>query len=100
MMTRTSPSKSSTLTVAAAVIFCIGGVGAAAAQPIPNTENGHYSLSPVAGGVIRLDTRTGAAATCSITGMGWACDAAPDGRAARDVGIGQPPAETEKTKAH
>ena len=68
MMTTMSPSKFSTPIVAAAVIFCIGGIGAAAAQPMPNTENGHYSLSPVADGVIRLDTRTGAVSTCNNTG--------------------------------
>ena len=99
MMTTMSPSKSSTPLVAAAVIFCIGGVGAAAAQPMPNTENGHYSLSPVADGVIRLDTRTGAVSTCSNTGMGWACYAAPDERAALDVEIGRLQAENEKLKA-
>src|SRR6266853_426901 len=68
MMTTMSPSKFSTPIVAAAVIFCIGGIGAAVAQPMPNTENGHYSLSPVAEGVIRLDTRTGAVSTCTNTG--------------------------------
>src|SRR6267143_821088 len=99
MMTTMSPSKFSTPIVAAAVIFCIGGVGAAAAQPMPNTENGHYSLSPVADGVIRLDTRTGAVSTCSNTGMGWACYAAPDERAALDVEIGRLQAENEKLKA-
>src|SRR5467141_1512647 len=99
MMTTMSPSKFSTLIVAAAVIFCIGGVGAAAAQPMPNTENGHYSLSPVADGVIRLDTRTGAVSTCSNTGMGWACYAAPDERAALDVEIGRLQADNEKLKA-
>src|SRR5258708_33852550 len=99
MMTTMSPSKFSTLIVAAAVIFCIGGVGAAAAQPMPNTENGHYSLSPGADGGIRLDTRTGAVSTCSNTGMGWACYAAPDERAALDVEIGGLQAEIEKLKA-
>src|SRR6266567_2614078 len=63
------------------------------ARPMPNTENGHYSLSPVADGVIRLDTRTGAVSTCSNTGMGWACYATPDERAALDVEIGRRQAE-------
>jgi hypothetical protein len=99
MMTTMSPSKFSTPIVAAAVIFCMGGIGAAVAQPMPNTENGHYSLSPVADGVIRLDTRTGAVSTCSNTGMGWACYATPDERAALDVEIGRLQAENEKLKA-
>src|SRR6266852_6499296 len=99
MMTTMSPSKFSTPIVATAVIFGMGGIGAATAQPMPNTENGHYSLSPVADGVIRLDTRTGAVSTCSNTGMGWACYAAPDERAALDVEIGRLQAENEKLKA-
>jgi hypothetical protein len=98
MMTTMSPSKFSTPIVAAAVIFCMGGIGAAAAQPMPKTENGNYSLAPVADGVIRLDTRTGAVSTCSNTGTGWACYAAPDERAALDVEIGRLQAENEKLK--
>src|SRR6202521_3359243 len=87
MMTTMSPSKFSTPIVATAVIFGMGGIGAATAQPMPNTENGHYSLSPVADGVIRLDTRTGAVSTCNNTGTGWACYAVPDERAALDAEI-------------
>src|ERR1700716_3101047 len=98
MMTTMSPSKFSTPIVAAAGIFCMGGIGAAVAQPMPNTENGHYALSPVAGGVIRLDTRTGAVSTCSNTGMGWACYVVPDERAALDTEIGRLQADNEKFK--
>jgi len=69
-----SPSKSSTPPRgAAAVIFCIGGVGAAAAaQPMPNTEKRPlFAISPVADGVIRLDTRNRPRCRpCSNTGNG------------------------------
>ena len=99
MMTMMSPSKFSTPIVATAVIFGMGGIGTATAQPMPNTENGHYSLSPVADGVIRLDTRTGAVSTCSNNGNGWACYSVPDERAAFDAEIGRLQAENEKLKA-
>src|ERR1019366_7850448 len=56
-------------------------------------------LSPVADGVIRLDTRTGDVSTCTNTGTGWACYAVPDERAALDAEIGRLPADTEKLKA-
>jgi hypothetical protein len=98
MMTATSPSKLST-TAAAALMLCIGGIGAAVAQSMPDTENGRYALSPVADGVIRLDTRTGAVSTCSNTGTGWACYAAPDERAALDAEIGRLQSDNEKLKA-
>jgi hypothetical protein len=99
MMTATSPSKFSTALAAAAMFFCVGGSGAAAAQPMPDSENGRYSLAPVADGVLRLDSRTGAVSTCTNNGTGWACYAVPDERAALDAEIGRLQADNEKLKA-
>jgi hypothetical protein len=99
MMTATSPSKFATSIAATAGFLCLAGIGVAAAQPMPNTENGRYALSPVADGVIRLDTRTGAVSTCTDTGTGWACYAVPDERAALDAEIGRLQADNEKLKA-
>ena len=96
MMTATSPSKFST---AAAMFFCAGVSSAAAAQPMPDSESGRYSLAPVADGVLRLDSRTGAVSTCTNNGTGWACYAVPDERAAFDAEIGRLQAENEKLKA-
>lgn len=95
MSTATSPLQSA-IAVAA---FILGGMGGATAQSMPDGENGRYALSPVADGVIRLDTRTGAVSTCSNTGAGWACYAVPDERAALDTEIGRLQAENEKLKA-
>jgi hypothetical protein len=97
MMTAPSPSKF--LSFIAAAMICIGGIGAAAAQTMPDSENGRYTLSPLTEGVIRLDTRTGAVSTCTDTGTGWACYAAPDERAALDAEIGRLQADNEKLKA-
>jgi hypothetical protein len=102
-MTPRSSSKFSIL-FAAAVISCValsfsGVRGAAAAPPLPDAENGRYALSPVADGVIRLDTRTGAVSTCGNTGNGWACYVAPDERAALDAEIGRLQDDNEKLKA-
>ena len=84
--------------IAAATLVCLG-MSAAAAQSTPDTENGRYTLSPAADGMIRLDTRTGAVSTCSNTGTGWACYAVPDERSALDSEIGRLQAENEKLKA-
>ena len=82
------------------VAFSLAEFGSASARnPLPDTENGRYALSPVADGVIRLDTRTGAVSTCSNTGNGWACYAVPDERAALDAEIGRLQADNEKLKA-
>jgi hypothetical protein len=83
----------------AAAIVSIGGIGAVAAQTMPDPENGRYALSPVTDGVIRLDTRTGAVSTCSNTGTGWACYAVPDERDALDAEIGRLQADNEQLKA-
>jgi hypothetical protein len=98
MMTATSPSKFLPSLASAALLLCVCGTGAALAQSMPDSENGRYTLSPVADGVIRLDTRTGAVSTCT-TGIGWACYAVPDERAALDAEIGRLQADNEKLKA-
>ncbi len=102
MSTATSLSKFSTsiaaMTLTSWLAFFPGGVVSAAAQSMPDSENGRYALSPVADGVIRLDTRTGAVSTCSNTGAGWACYTVPDERAALDAEIGRLQADNEKSR--
>lgn len=95
MLTATSPS---IIFAAIAALACLGGIGAADADSMPDTENGRYALSPVTDGVIRLDTRTGAVSTCTNSGNGWACYAVPDERAALDAEIGRLEADNEKLK--
>ncbi|WP_441351266.1 MULTISPECIES: hypothetical protein [unclassified Tardiphaga] len=63
--------------------------GSVCAQTLPDTENGRYALSPMADGVVRLDTRTGTVSTCTGKGSGWACTIVPDERAAYDAEIGR-----------
>ncbi len=103
MSAATSPSKFSTAIAAGAVIFglagSLAGIGAAAAQAMPDSEKGRYSMSTVGTGVIRLDTRTGAVSTCSNGAAGWACYAVPDERAALDAEIGRLQADNERLKA-
>jgi len=97
-----APSLSQFRTVAAATLACLGiclGISGAAAQSLPDSENGRYTLSPAADGMIRLDTRTGAVSNCNNTGAGWACHAVPDERAALDAEIGRLQAENDRLKA-
>jgi hypothetical protein len=72
-----------------AMTISLAGMNAVLAQSMPDTENGRYALSPVADGVLRLDTRTGTASICNDKGAGWACHAMPDERAAFDEEIGR-----------
>jgi hypothetical protein len=87
------------LTSAVVFVSVLAGANAAVAQSVPDGENGRYTLSPIADGVIRLDTRTGAVSTCSNAGTGWACYIVPDERAAYDQEIGRLQVENEKSKA-
>ena len=87
----------SILAVAALALCLVGGT--ARAGTLPDTDNGRYALSPLADGVLRLDTRTGAVSTCNNSGAGWACYAVPDERAALDAEIGRLQADNEKLKA-
>ena len=80
-------------------VSMLAGIGGAAAQALPDSENGRYALSQIPDGVIRLDTRTGSVSTCNNSGAGWACYMAPDERAALDAEIGRLQAENEKSKA-
>jgi hypothetical protein len=98
MITAPSPLKKLSAALAVAAAVCVGGASIRA-QSAPDIENGRYSLAPVADGVIRLDTRTGAVSTCNNSGAGWACYAVPDERAALDAEIGRLQSDNEKLKA-
>jgi hypothetical protein len=48
----------------------------------PDTNGGRYTLNKVTDGFVRLDTQTGEVVLCSQRTVGWACQAAPEDRAA------------------
>jgi hypothetical protein len=97
-MTTMTLAKQSSIAIAAAIaLICCCEV--TKAQSAPDTDNGRYALSPVADGVLRLDTRTGVVSTCTNSGTGWACYAVPDERTALDAEIGRLQSDNEKLKA-
>jgi hypothetical protein len=97
MSPATSPIRLSFILFIATVAVAVAG--SAVAQPLPDTENGRYSLQPSGDGVIRLDTRTGAVSNCSNSPSGWACYMAPDERKAMDEEIGRLQAENARMKS-
>jgi hypothetical protein len=80
------------------VILVGWGITAQAEEALPDTENGRYALSPIAGGVLRVDTRSGLVSTCKDSGQGWACYGVPDERAAFDAEIGRLQAENQRLR--
>ena len=68
------------------------------AQSTPDSENGRFTFSPTADGVLRLDTRNGSLASCHNRVAGWSCYAVPDERAALDAEIGKLQRENTQLK--
>jgi hypothetical protein len=97
MKSRMSTSKVSSMLALCALL---GGMGAAwAVDSAPDSENGRYTFSKSADGMIRLDTRTGTVSNCNNSASGWACYAVPDERKALDEEIGRLQAENQKLKS-
>jgi hypothetical protein len=62
---------------------------AEAPKSVPDTENARYTMSPVDGGVMRLDTRSGQVSICRRKAEAWTCEIAADDRAAYEKEIGR-----------
>lgn len=86
------------LRYAVATVFVLAAPGAAPAQSTPDSENGRYTFSPTADGVLRLDTRTGSIASCHNRVAGWSCYSVPDERAALDAEVGKLARENTELK--
>lgn len=70
MRNRTFTASAALTLLAAAAL-----AGTAAAQ---GDKGGRFAMSPVEGGMMRLDTETGAMSLCKRSGDQWACEAVPD----------------------
>lgn len=64
------------------LVAALGASPGFAQDATPDGERGRFSFTQVAGGLLRLDTRTGQVSLCSRENAGWACRAVPDERAA------------------
>jgi hypothetical protein len=69
-------------TVAGALIGWCLVFPAFADESTPDDEGGRYAFSKQADGILRLDKQTGDVSLCTQRTVGWACQAAPDERAA------------------
>jgi hypothetical protein len=47
-------------------------------QAATESKSGRYTMQPVEGGMVRLDTETGVMSLCKQTVGAWSCDAMPD----------------------
>jgi len=86
-VSKTAPSQEMTMfskafALAAALAVCCLSTPIFADEGTPDTNGGRYTLNKVADGFVRLDTQTGEVALCSRRTVGWACQVAPEDRAA------------------
>jgi hypothetical protein len=71
-----------------AALIALSCAGSALAEDVAGEgEDGRFLFKHVEGGFIRLDGRTGQVALCSRHSVGWACQPAPDERAALEAEI-------------
>jgi hypothetical protein len=84
-VSKTAPSQEMTM-FSKAFVIAIAAVCLSAPvladEATPDTNGGRYTLNKVTDGFVRLDTQTGEVALCSQRTVGWACQVAPEDRAA------------------
>ena len=69
------PTRTSGLLAALTAMAIAAIAGPAVAQ---GDKGGRFAMSPVEGGMMRLDTETGAMSLCKRAGDQWACEPLPD----------------------
>ena len=79
-------------------LFATGPASAANPAPADATENGRYSMTPVDGGFLRLDTRNGMVSLCKIENGAAICRAATEERTALENEIDRLAKQNEALK--
>ena len=95
-MTDRRPNLALATLIAAALVVPAAAQSPSAPPDLPNAEPGRFSFSPVEGGVLRLDTHSGAISRCAQRASGWACEAVPDDRAALEAEIARLTTENQR----
>ncbi|HEX4892909.1 MAG TPA: hypothetical protein VFV47_06435 [Hyphomicrobiaceae bacterium] len=68
--------------LAIAVLLMLPGAFPATANPPAEVDQpGRFVMQPVDGGIMRLDTKTGAVSLCTRKGTGFSCEPVPESRA-------------------
>jgi hypothetical protein len=82
----------------AALLFFLSLVAPASAQTAEG-EAGRFTMTPVADGALRLDTRTGRVSHCKSSSSGWTCTSVADERAAYEEEIARLQARIAKLES-
>jgi hypothetical protein len=82
-----------------AIFLALGLAAPTLAQSPAEGDAGRFTMTPVADGALRLDTRTGRVSHCKNDGRGWTCTSVADERAAYEEEIGRLQARLAKVEA-
>jgi hypothetical protein len=82
-----------------AAVLALALCGPALAQAPAEGDAGRFTMTPVADGALRLDTRTGRVSHCKNDAGGWTCTSVADERAAYEEEIARLQARLAKVEA-
>jgi hypothetical protein len=82
-----------------ALLLALGLAAPASAQAPAESDAGRFSMTPVADGALRLDTRTGRISHCRKDSAGWTCTSVADERAAYEEEIARLQARLARVEA-
>ena len=78
------PARCAALVLAA---LAVGSAGGWAQSPLPAGSPGRFTMQPADGGILRMDTQTGALSMCRQASGSWSCTMLPDDRTAMNTEI-------------
>jgi hypothetical protein len=91
--------RNTSFAIAVTAIVCAAApVFAQAPNAAPPNAPSRYTFNRVEDGFLRLDNQTGQVAFCNPRGVGWACQAVPEDRAALDKEIARLQDEVARLK--
>jgi hypothetical protein len=64
--------------IAAIAFAALAALAAPAAAQAPDDGKGRFTMSPIDGGFLRLDTQTGDVSLCTKSGAAWTCEPVKD----------------------
>ena len=82
------------------LVFTFSGVAISQAQSsLPAGSPGRFTMHPADGGILRMDTQTGALSMCKQSSGSWACALLPDDKAALSDEIARLKSENSELKS-
>ena len=92
-------SHTSSLLVSAAAAIAVSTMPGLSQSSMPTGSPGRFTMHPTDGGVLRMDTQTGALSMCKQVSGSWSCSILPDDRTALSGEIDRLKSENAELKS-